>query len=737
MMRLDNRTPTPDDFRTFKLNRGRLTEILDSAPDESLRATPAIMELPMPDGRLEKFRIERSVIVEPGLLAKYPQLGETFRGVGVDDPTASVRFDFLPTGLHAMILSTNGTVIINPLAKDDVENYVTFNKGDLARTTEVKCEVGTSDYEELINADLIRERTLAPEAPQLSSGQTLRTYRLALAGNWEYCNAAGGNTVAGCLAAMVQIMNRVNGVYERDLGIRMVMVANNDRIAYAGDNMLCPFGTGGTACTSANDPYSNTTAALNQNTPHLNAAIGAANYDMGHVFTTGSGGVANLGVPCGSNKGGGTTGLPNPVGDPFAIDFVAHEMGHQWGANHTFNASCGNNRSAQSAYEPGSGVTIMGYAGVCGSGQDLARNSIDTFHYRSLEVITAYSQVGNGSTCGTTAPTGNTPPEVSIQGGIIFDVPKQTPFTLTAVATDADGDSVTYDWQQYDLGATATAVPNSDINGAIPIFRSYLPTTSGSRTFPSSQYILANASVPPSTFGSCPGGFLCMVGELMPQIGRAMQFQVIARDNRLGGGGFSTAMANVAVDGNSGPFAITSPADGATFAGGSTQTITWSVNNTNVAPVNAANVRILLSTDGGVTFPTVLVASTPNDGSETVVIPQLASRRARIKLEAIGKIFFDISDVNITTTVDAAVIVSGRVTSPAGNPLRDVKVSLIDAEGNRRVATTSSFGEYVFTAVPGGITYTMTASSKRYRFAPKSTVVGIANVGLVDFVALQ
>lgn len=220
----------------------------------------------------------------------------------------------------------------------------------------------------------------------------------------------GSNTVAGTLAAQVLIMNRVNGVYERDLAIRMVMIANNDQIVYAGNNMNCPVGTGGTACTGANDPYTNNsgTAMLGENTTVLNQVIQTANYDIGHVFSTGGGGVATLNGPCGANKARGVTGLTNPVGDPFAIDYVAHQMGHQWGANHTFNSttgSCGGgNRSATSAYEPGSGITIMAYAGICGN-QNLALNSIDTFHVKSLEVIVAYSQTGNGNTCGVTTAT--------------------------------------------------------------------------------------------------------------------------------------------------------------------------------------------------------------------------------------------------------------------------------------------------------------------------------------------
>ena len=221
--------------------------------------------------------------------------------------------------------------------------------------------------------------------PAVTSGTQLRTYRLALACTVEYATVVGGNTVAGALAAEVLIMNRVNGVYERDVAIHYNIIANNNLITYAGDNMSC-----GGPCTAANDPYTNNDGGtmLGENQTNIDAVIGSANYDIGHVFSTGGGGIAQLSVVCGGSKAGGVTGLPNPVGDPFAIDYVAHEMGHQWSALHTFNGtsgSCGGgNRSASAAYEPGSGITIMAYAGICGN-QNLAAHSIDTFHVKSLE----------------------------------------------------------------------------------------------------------------------------------------------------------------------------------------------------------------------------------------------------------------------------------------------------------------------------------------------------------------
>jgi hypothetical protein len=652
------RVVVPASYRTLRLNKTSVTSILDSAPAEfsaPSRFTQTILTLPMPDGKFGRFRIEHSLIVEPGLLEKYPELGRTYNGRGIDDPTATVRLDLLPSGFHAMVLSTSGTVMVDPYAIGDTDNYITYFKRDVAKSSMFACEFDQQEaLERLFRPTSGDNRELIPDivSPEVISGSQLRTYRLALASTNEYTVAVGGNTILGALAAKVLIMNRVNGVYERDVAIRMVMIANNDVITYAGDNLSC----GGVACTSANDPYTNSNGStmLGQNTTNLNAVITAANYDIGHVFSTGGGGVATLNGPCGGNKARGVTGLPNPTGDPFAIDYVAHEMGHQWGANHTFNgttSSCGGgNRSAASAYEVGSGITIMAYAGICGA-QNLSQNSIDTFHVKSLEVIVAFSQAGAGDACAMTTATGNTPPSVAVAGGPSWNIPKQTPFTLTASGSDVDGDTISYDWQEYNLGASTTAVPNTDTDGAArPIFRPFLPTSGPSRTFPKLEHILTSANVPPSTTSGL------LTGELLPAITRAMVFQVVARDNRANGGGINTATATVNVDGASGPFALTAPNTGVTWTGNSLQSVAWNVAGTTAAPVNAASVRILFSADGGQTFPTVVAASTANDGSETITVPNIATTMGRIRIEAVGNIFFDISDVNFTVNAGPATV---------------------------------------------------------------------------------
>jgi N-acetylneuraminic acid mutarotase len=646
-----DRLIVPAIYRTVRVDNAALAQALAAAPMEFTAAAsnnPGIIYLPMPDGTVARFRFEQSPIMEPGLAAKFPSF-KTYRAQGIDDPTASARFDQLPTGFHAIILSPSGTVLIDPYAKGDTTNYITYWKRDAANLAgNFMCNFKDSESTQEASGGL---------APAVTSGTQLRTYRLALACTVEYATAVGSNTVAGAMAAEVLIMNRVNGVYERDLAIHMNIIGNNNLITYAADNTSC-----GGPCTTANDPYTNDDGEvmLGQNQANINAVIGSANYDIGHVFSTGGGGIAQLAVPCGSSKAMGVTGLPSPIGDPFAIDYVCHEMGHQWGANHTFNSttgSCNGNRSGGSAYEPGSGITIMAYSGICGN-QNLGNFSIDNFHVKSLEAIVAYSQTGQGNGCAVPTATGNTPPTVTGPGN--FTIPKGTPFTLTAGATDPNGDSLTYSWEEYDLGAATTAVPNTDADGQVrPIFRPFAPTSAGARTFPALQHILNSANIPP-TFS---GGFL--TGELLPAISRAMVFQVVARDNRAAGGGINTATSTVTIVGANGPFAITSPNSPVSIQRLTNFNVTWNVLGSSA---QAANVKISLSTDGGTTFPTVLAASTPNDGSETVLIPDMLTTTARIKIEAVGNIFFDITDTNFSITTTPPTPTPTPIGTPTPTP---------------------------------------------------------------------
>jgi reprolysin-like metallo-peptidase family M12B len=614
----------PGRRRVFGLDGPLLLDLLARTPREGAAARPVaavFLDLPWSDGGFRRFRVEESPIMEPELAAQFPEI-ETYRGQGIDDGTATVRFDWTPAGFHAMVLSAEGTVYIDPYAPGDTRHYVVYDKRDHARAGQpLRCLLGDED------------QAVAPAAvaPQLTTGATLRTYRLAVAATGEYTAFFGG-TVPGAMAGITTTVNRVDAIYERDLAVRLVLVAGNASIVYTDP---------------AGDPYSNSngTAMLCQNARTLDAVILSANYDIGHVFATGSGGLAGLGAACrtggtcdgapASFKAYGTSGVVYPQGDGFDVDLVAHEIGHQLGADHTFNgstSSCQGQRATASAYEPGSGSTVMSYAGICAS-EDLQPHADAYFHARSLDQIASF--VG-GSSCPVSGATANTPP--AVEAGPDFTVPSRTPFTLTAAGSDADGDVLTYAWEEFDLGTVAP--PNQD-NGTRPIFRSFPPTASPARTFPRLSDLLANVVPLP-------------LGESLPVTTRTMTFRVTARDNRSGGGGTASDVMHLNVRADSGPFLVTQPNTAVGWPAGSTQTVTWDVANTAPAPVSCATVRISLSLDGGVTFPIVLAANTPNDGTQAVTLPLKGTSRARIKVAAVDNVFFDVSNADFTITPTAA-----------------------------------------------------------------------------------
>ena len=366
----------PEKFRIFTLNVNEVRNVLISAPQERnvlAKNSNTILYLPLPDGGFGRFRIVDSPVMEKGLSDKYPEI-RTYEGQGIDDPYASVRLDLTPQGFHAMIMTASDMIFIDPYAKGDTYNYISYFKKDFTlKNSDFHCEVIDEGA---------KNKQIPEKRSPLTEGQ-LRTYRVAIAADGEYTIFHGG-TVALGLAAVVTALNRVDGIYETEVSVRMILVANNDLIIYTN---------------ASTDPYTNNNGGtmLGQNITTCNSVIGSANYDIGHVFSTGGGGVAYLGCVCGSNKAGGVTGLPSPIGDPFYIDYVAHEMGHQFGGNHTFNSttgSCGGgNRSANAAYEPGSGATIMAYAGIC-CDRPLPHNSDPYFDAKSFDEIINFSTGG-------------------------------------------------------------------------------------------------------------------------------------------------------------------------------------------------------------------------------------------------------------------------------------------------------------------------------------------------------
>jgi hypothetical protein len=685
----------PQFYRTLQLNKAALTDLLVSAPPEAsgpIEMTGTELQIPLPYGGFGRFLVQDSPIMESKLAAKFPEL-KTYVGQGIDDPTATMRIDVTPRGFHAIILSATGQVYIDPYSRDTDTNYISYFKSDFIATDKpFSCFVESQGKG---NEPLSRGAI-----PYRPSGATLKSYRLALACTGEYatavCNPPNAPTLVGTLAAMITSVNRCTAVYEREFAIRFLLVNDTDKLVYLN---------------ATTDPYTNANGStmLNQNQMTIDNVIGTANYDFGHVFSTGGGGVAQLGVICrAGQKAKGVTGTSNPVGDPYDIDYVVHEMGHQFGANHPFNGtsgSCaGGNRNASTAYEPGSGITIMAYAGIC-SPQDLAPHSDDYFHTVNYDEIDTYTSTGLGAPCAQTTTTGNTPPTISALGA--FTIPSQTPFSLTASASDVDGDTLTYCWEEYDKGAAQNPTANPRDNGLSPIFRSFPPTTNPTRIFPSLTYILNNQNVPPATISTD-----LISAEFLPTTGRPMTYRVTVRDNRAGGGGSNYASTTVTSVATAGPFAITAPNTSATIAGGSQQTVTWNVANTDIAPISCANVKISLSTDGGNTFPIVLASSVPNNGSALVTIPNtanVATTQGRIKVEAVGNIFFDISDANLTitsTNTAPALNVTGGITVVRGTPTATVATvgNASDAEGNPVTVSVSNlpFGATITPSITSG-----------------------------------
>ncbi|HAN64975.1 MAG TPA: hypothetical protein DCQ34_01145 [Chitinophagaceae bacterium] len=623
----------PNKFRMLELDTTGFLHQLRSAPEEfsqSVYNNPLIISLPMPDGGTQRFRVSEYSMMEPALQQKFPDI-RTYNAQGIDDPSATAKLDWTGFGFHAMILSAHSeSVWIDPYVRGNKTYYMSYKKSDLNPRTFM-------EHEPLVDESTQTGMTTSRVTGGPCVAGQIRSYRLAVACTGEYAVAVGGTNATLLHSAIVTSVNRVNGLYEKELSIRLVLIGNNNLIEYL-DAATDPF-TGNNVATTL----------INESQVVINANIGAANYDIGHTFCTGGGGLAQLASVCATNfKARGITGLPNPVGDAFDIDFVCHEIGHQFGSPHTFNAAtgnCGGNGSTVSNAEPGSGSTIMGYAGICTSTNDLQLNSDPHFHAISYDLITNFSRTGGGASCGTLLNTGNNAPVVN--AGSSFTIPINTAFTLTGSATDPDGDPLTYSWEQINVGG-----PFSNWNtpsGNAPIFRSFVPTSTPVRTFPRWFDIANNTTT---------------IGEILPSYARTLSFRLTARDNRAGGGGVCYAETSVIVSGTT-AFTVTSQNTATNWVanGTNTATIAWNVASTTGAPFNVANVDILFSADGGFTFPYTLVSNTPNDGTQIITIPSIPTIRGRVMVKSRGNIFFDVNTGFITITSSCSA--EGAIVSPA------------------------------------------------------------------------
>lgn len=861
----------PRQFRASMLDKAGFKAFAAGAPMErSVAAGQRRLEisLPHPDGGFQRFALVESPIMEAGLAAKHPEI-KTYAGKGIDDPTATLRMDITPLGVHASVRSHTGAWYVDPYYHLDDSVYASYHardlpnpRGTLIEPEQIEPQVSLSrsfyhagdtvelrgagftpgasvmltvraegsrgggqtvhalaNGEGVVTASFAADPTRGRGSYEVSvtdgrgtpattayhvvddaltanatAGGQLRTYRLALLTDNSYATYFGGG--ANVLAAKVTLINRVTQVYEDETSIRLVLINDSDKLNLdTAEKMTSPNGPcGGAACFTTAQAASCGSSTLTRNRQVVGLLVGASNFDIGHIgLGVNGGGIASLGVVGGNNKAQGCTGIPTPVGDFYAVDYVAHEMGHQFSGNHTFNGTISNcstsNRNAGTSVEPGSGSSVMAYAGICGT-DNLQPHSDPYWSQRSFDEITAYTsgaetnvaevQMGvltgytatgaqfrfqyngnqsavitrgtNNTAAGmkaaieaiagwpasatvtvstisdnaftmtfpsaagnvpllqlvpvsagvsgyigeiaagglstkrgiTQTATGNNAPSVTTATG--YTIPVRTPFALTGSGSDADGDPVTFMWEQNDRGATGTSagtglITQPKLNG--PLFRQFGTravvsstdtlqydspgenhvTTNPTRVFPDMAQILANNTN--AETGSCPlavpstptAAEIECFSEFLPTsayVGTAgvnnspasLNFRLTARDGR---GGINSANTQLILAANAGPFLVTSPNTAVTMDSGSTQTVTWAVANTNVAPVSTSNVKITLSIDGGLSFPYTLAANAPNNGTASVALPAgVTTATGRVKVEAVGNIFFDVSNANFT-----------------------------------------------------------------------------------------
>ena len=582
-----------------------------------------IIILPNSAGGLEAFKIRESSIFEKPLADKFPNI-KSYTAVGIDNANSYAKISLGLDGFHAVVFSPNGkTIYIDPYSRDN-KDYIVYKTSDLKEEdVNFKCKIEeTTKVQKFTNI----------QSKILTDGN-LRTFRLALVCSGEYAqfhlnnqsiptSANEATKKEAVLSAMNTSMTRVNGVFEKDLAVTMVIVGNNDDVIFL---------DAATDGITDGDPN----AMIGEVQTIADSQIGTANYDIGHIFSIDGSGLASLGVVCRTGqKARGVTGRSSPIGDPYDIDYVAHEMGHQFGATHTQNNDC--YRTNSTAVEPGSASTIMGYAGICSPNVQ----SISDAYFHAVSIAQMQVIIATSGSCATPISNGNNIPLAD--AGINYSIPKATPFILKGSATDVDGTSaLTYNWEQIDNEA-ATMPPLSNNTGG-PMFRSLPSTISPNRYMPALTTVLA--------------GDTSSEWEVLPSIARDLNFSLLVRDNYNNGGGTSRDDMLVTVE-DAEAFNVTSQNIPIIWDAGSSQTITWSKGTSDIAPINCQNVTIKLSEDGGLTFPIVLSANTVNDGSEVVIVPNNVTTQARIMIEAVDNIFYNINTVNfeIQSTVPSFIL---------------------------------------------------------------------------------
>ncbi len=573
---------------------------------DGLQAGAKQLTLPLPDGGEVTFTLEAYDLLPADLAAKYPQI-RTFRGHNPSRPLDAGRFDLGPQGFHAMFSHQGKMVFVDPLR--NAEGYAVYYQQDAHSRLDEEAD-----------------RVLGAQVSKLArkvqvDGNARKRYTIAISATGEFTQYHGGSQVLA-MAAIATLLNRVNQVYQRDVGAEFVLATGNDEVVFTNP---------------ATDPFDN-----NDNDAQTNIGVQAlyftnmklGNFDIGHVLNTGGGGLAGLAVLCTNQKSSGMSGSATPVGDAFFVDYVAHEIGHQFGADHTFNGtsgSCGGgNRVAGQAYEPGSGSSIMAYAGICGE-ENIQANSDPYFHSKSIEQMR--SHMATHPSCGTTLTLGNNTPQAV--AGRDYVIPANTPFALNGAGSDLDGNALLYNWEQIDLGTESSSVATMVDDGSRPLFRFVAPTPSPERILPSLPSLLS--------------GTLAK-GDAWPTTNRDLNFRLTVRD---GQGGVASDDMKVQVVKTSSVFRITNPFYGVTLTPGASQALAWDVAGTDQAPISCSKVDISVTQDEGANW-TMLAAGQSNNGAATVTLPANLTSSVRLKVACSDNIFFTISPLKLPLVQDGS-----------------------------------------------------------------------------------